>query len=153
MFKHHATTGLPPVGDHVFDVGHCFYTCGVHLTGLIQAIGQNGSTNHEKFTRAEGFYGGGMIVLPSAFRLRLRDLSFLENYGITYRWDRAFGGYFPHNGQVYNLTSLTLDIANVSEERMIEIAQDIACQQLQTDVLLKIFPARRKIFWVQYAAR
>ena len=150
MFQRKASDGLPQIEDKVFDVGRCFYTCGTHLSSFMRAIAQNGSTNHEKFTRAEGFYGGGMIVLPGAFRLRLRDLSFMENYGVTYRWDRAFGGYFPHNGQVYNITSLTLDIANVSEARMIEIAQDIAHNHFQTDVVLKIFPANRRIFWVKY---
>ena len=150
MFKRNTTAGLPQISDGVFDVGRCFFTCGTHLSCFMQAISQNGSTNHEKFTRAEGFYGGGMIVLPSAFRLRLRDLSFMEEYGMTYRWDRAFGGHFPHNGQVSNLTSVTLDIANASEERMIEIAKDIARNHFQTDVVLKIFPAKRKIFWVKY---
>ena len=150
MFQRKASDGLPQIGDKVFDVGRCFYTCGTHLSCLMQAISQNGSTNHEKFTRADGFYGGGIILLPRAFCLRLRDLSFMEDYGAAYRWDRAFSGYFPHNGQVYDMTSLTLDIAHVSEMRMLEIAKDIARNHFQTDVILKIFPAKRKIYWVQY---
>ena len=138
------------IGNRVYDISHCFFTFGAHDPGYIGMMAQRSLKNHTKFTRQADYYGGGIVVLPASFKLGLRDLSFIEKYNITCHWDRAFYGYFPHNGQVYDVTSLTLDIANVSEARMLEIAQDIAHNQLQTDVVLKIYPDEQKLFWVKY---
>lgn len=138
------------IGKQVYDISHCFFTFGAHDPGYIGMMAQRSLKNYDKFTRQTGYYGGGIIVLPASFKLGLRDLSFADKYGVTYTWDRAFSGLFPHNGQVYDVTSLSLDIANVSEARMLEIAQDIARNHFQTDVVLKIYPDEQKLFWVKY---
>ena len=134
------------IGNQVYDISGCFFTFGVGNPGYIGMMAQGNLKNHTKFTRQAGYYGGGIIVLPSSFKLGLRDLSFADKYGVTYTWNRAFGGVFPHNGQVYNVTSLTLDIANVSEARMLEIVQDIARNHFQTDVILKIYLNEKNFF-------
>ena len=70
-----------------------------------------------------------MLLFPRTIKLGLRDLSFVDQYNVKYAWDRGFSGTFPYRNSVYNLESLTLDIPNMSPERITEIAKDIAHTQ------------------------
>ena len=84
-----------------------------------------------------------MLVFPQVFQLGTRDLSFIENYHVQYAWNRSFIGQFIYNDQTYSSGSLTLDISNMSMDRMLEISKDIARKHFNTDVILKIFPTGR----------
>lgn len=129
-------------GD-VLEVTKCFMRHGVHWAGTFGMMGSEISTNPLKFFRKNDFYGGGMIVFPNMIKLGLRDLSFVDKYNVHYAWDRAFSGKFPFRGHVYDLESLTLDIHNMSPDRVMEIAKDIAHNRWDTDLIVKMFPTKR----------
>jgi hypothetical protein len=136
------------IDKDIEEITKCFFACGPHFPGVYGMMAYNTGKNAESFYRQDGFCGGGMIVFPRTIKLGLRDLSFVDHYNVEYVWNRGFGGKFPYRGNVYNVESLTLDIANMSVERITEIAKDIAHNQWDTDVLFKIFPSNR-IFLVK----
>ena len=136
------------IDEDTLEITKCFLACGPHYPGVYGMMAYNTGKNAESFYRQAGFYGGGMIVFPRTIKLGLRDLSFVDQYNVEYAWDRNFGGKFPYRGNIYNVESLTLDIANMSVERITEIAKDMAHNQWNTDVLFKVFPSNR-IFLVK----
>jgi N-formylglutamate amidohydrolase len=141
FFRKH--NGPFEIDGDVLEVTNCFMRHGVHWVGTFGMMGSEIETNPLKFFRKQGFFGGGMIVFPNTIKLGLRDLSFVDKYNVHYAWDRAFSGTFPYRGHVYNLESLTLDIHNMSIDRVMEIAKDIAHNQWDTDLIVKMFPTKR----------
>lgn len=127
----------------VYEVSNCFMYHGTSFPGGIGLMAKQCAKNEENFIRQADFYGGGMLVFPQVFQLGTRDLSFIENYHVQYAWNRSFIGQFIYNDQTYSSGSLTLDISNMSMDRMLEISKDIARKHFNTDVILKIFPTGR----------
>ena len=141
--KFKRTCGPFVVEKGVLEVTDCFMRHGTCFPGGLGLMASRVDKNGEKFFRQEYFWGGGMLVFPQTFQLGMRDLSFVDNYSVQYAWTRGFSGQFIYNGQTYSAPSLTLDINNMSIDRMLEIAKDIARNHFNTDVVLKIFPAGR----------
>ena len=141
--KFKRTSGPFVVEKGVLEVSHCFMRHGTSFPGVYGLMASRCAENEKKFSRQAGFIGGGMLVFPSSFKLGVRDLSFMDDYRVQYAWDRGFGGFFSYAGQTYGVSSITLDISNMSIDRMLEIAKDISRKQFNTDVVLKIFPADR----------
>lgn len=127
----------------VWEVTDCFFRNGAHYPGVISLMAEHNRPNASLFTRCERFIGGGMLLFPNTFKLGMRDLSFIDQYQIEYVWDRAFGGQFKYNDNIYNVESLTLDVSNRSIDRMLEIVKDISHNHIKADIILKVFPSDR----------
>ena len=136
------------IDKDIEEITKCFFACGPHFPGVYGMMAYNTGKNANSFQRQPEFIGGGMLVFPNTIKLGLQDLSFVDNYNVEYVWDRGFSGKFPYRGNIYNVESLTLDINNMSIDRITEIAKDIAHKQWDTDVLFKVFPSNR-IFLVK----
>ena len=131
------------INKDIEEITKCFFACGPHFPGVYGMMAYNTGKNADSFQRQPRFIGGGMLIFPRTIKLGLRDLSFVDQYNVEYAWDRGFSGTFPYRNSVYNLESLTLDIPNISPERITEIAKDIAHTQWNTDVVFKVFPSNR----------
>ena len=136
------------IDEDIEEITKCFFACGPHFPGVYGMMAYNTGKNAESFYRQVGFYGGGMLIFPRSIKLGLQDLSFADQYNVEYAWNRGFSGKFSYRGNIYNVESLTLDIPNMSPDRITEIAKDIAHIKWNTDVLVKVFPSNR-IFLVK----
>ena len=136
------------IDEDTLEVSKCFFPCGPHYPGMYGLMAYHNGKNAGSFEREEGFVGGGILLFPNTLKLGLRDLSFVDTYHVTYAWGRSFGGKFPYRERVYDVSSITLDINNMSIDRMLEIAKDIAHKRWDTDVVCKVCPSNR-IFLVK----
>ena len=136
------------INKDIEEITKCFCACGPFFPGVYGMMAYNTGKNADSFQRQPRFIGGGMLIFPRTIKLGLRDLSFVDHYNVEYAWNRGFGGKFPYRDNVYNVESLTLDIPNMSPDRITEIAKDIAHTQWNTDVVFKVFPSNR-IFLVK----
>ena len=141
--KFRKSCGPFQIEKNVLEVTDCFLWNGPYYPGVFGLMAEHNRPNASLFTRQEGFIAGGILLFPNTFKLGMRDLSFIDQYQIEYAWNRAFGGQFKYNGNIYNVESLTLDVSNRSIDRMLEIAKDISHNQIKTDVILKVFPVGR----------
>jgi len=141
--KFRKSRGPFKIEKDVLEVTNCFLWNGPHYPGVYGLMADHNRPNASLFTRQEGFAGGGILLFPNTFALGMRDLSFVKSYQADYVWGRAFGGQFKYEKNIYNVESLTLDVDNRSIDRMLEIAKDLAHNQIKTDLVLKIFPVGR----------
>ena len=136
------------IDEDTLEITKCFMRHGVHYAGYIGMMGSELGVNGKKFARTEGFHRGGVLVFPTSIQPQEQDLLFAEEYVIDYRWGHLFGGEFRYRGELYNATSLTMDINNWSDRKVIGTAKDIAHNRWNTDILCKVFPSNR-IFLVK----